>query len=78
MGHVRLGSAAGCDAVAMPRRRVAIHLWAMPLGAAFGPITLGLSPDQGLSPRIIWQLSAGQSHRREANSGGKAEPDMPE
>jgi hypothetical protein len=31
MGHVRLGSAAGCEAVAMPRLRVAIHLWAMPL-----------------------------------------------
>ncbi len=77
MDHIRFGFAAGCEAVAMPRRRDCfLCISAMPLGAAFGPIkSEGLSPNQGgHSPRIICLLTAGHSHRREANSGGQAEP----
>ena len=38
MGYVRFGFAAGCEAVAMPRRRDAFYILGYALGAAFGPI----------------------------------------
>jgi hypothetical protein len=36
----------------------------------------GQARTNGLAPESIWLLAAGQSHRREANSGGRAEPDV--
>jgi hypothetical protein len=59
--------------VAMPRRRGAFYIFGRALGAAFSPINPKAKPEPGHSPGIIWLLSAGHSHRREANSGGKAE-----
>ena len=64
----RYGYAAGCEAVALPRRRGAFYLLGYALGAVFGP----LNP-KGVA-REIWLLSAGHSHR--LTSGGKAEPHM--
>ncbi len=58
----------------MPRPKVLLPFWAMPLCGLWPNRSEGLSPDQGHSPGIIWLLSAGQSHR--LTSGGKAEPDM--
>src|SRR5688572_21485099 len=43
----------------MPRRRVAQTSLGYALGAAFGPMTLGLSPDQGHSPGIFWACIGG-------------------
>ncbi len=66
MGHVRFGFAAGVGfaAGALPRRRGAFYIFGL---SAFGPNrSEGLSPDQG------------QSHRREANSGGEAEAALTE
>ena len=73
MDYVRFGFAAGGEAVATPRRRGAFTFLGYALGAAWPDKSEGLSPNQGHSPRVIWLLSAGHSHRREANSGGKAE-----
>ena len=69
------GFAAGCEAVAMPRRRGAFYIFGLcPWCDLWPNKSEGLSPDQGHSPGIIWLLSAGHSHR--LTSGGKAEPDM--
>src|SRR6266480_2187251 len=58
-----------CPAVETP-----VTFWAMPLVRPSGPInSKGQARTRGHSPEIIWLLSAGHSHRREANSGGKAD-----
>jgi len=36
---------------------------------------LGQRPHQGHSPKVYGNSTAGHSHRREANSGGRAESD---
>jgi hypothetical protein len=56
-----------------PAVEVLFYILGFARGAAFGPMSVGLSSDQGHSPGNNLLLSAGQSHRREANSGGKAE-----
>jgi len=67
----------GFAAAAMPRRSSPFYILGLcPWCGLWPNKSEGLSPDQGRSPEIIWLLSAGLSHRREANSGGKAEPDM--
>ena len=38
MSHARFGFAAGCEAVAMPRRRQGFYILGYALGATFGPI----------------------------------------
>ena len=48
------------------------------LGVGFALHLLGQRPHQGHSPKLKSTRMAGQSHRREANSGGKAELNMPE
>jgi len=61
----------------MPRRREAFHIFGLcPWRGLWPNNSEGLSPNQGHSPGIIWLLLAGHSHRGEANSGGKAEPEM--
>ena len=57
MSYVRFGFAAGCEAVALPRRSV--------------PSSEGQSPNQGHSPKTI-QPQAGAGKPR-LTSGGKAE-----
>ena len=65
----------GFEAVAMPRRqRFSSYSGAMPLVFSFAADLLGHRPHQGHSPKLKSTRMAGQSHRREANSGGKAEP----
>ena len=51
---------------------------ATPPGVGFALYLLGQRPHQGHSPKLKSTRMAGQSHRREANSGGKAELNMPE
>jgi hypothetical protein len=73
MDHVRFGSAAGCAAVAMPRRHQPDYSRATPLVRAWPLKWIGPKPHQGRSPEIKGTSTAGHSHRR--TSGGKAEAD---
>ena len=71
-GLVAFGFAAGCEAVAMPRRRGAFYIFGLGPWCGLWPNkSEGLSPNQGHSPGNNLLLSAGHSHRR--TSGGKAE-----
>jgi hypothetical protein len=59
----------------MPRRIGAFYIFGLCPWCGLWPNKFeGLSPDQGISPEIIWPLSAGHSHR--LTSDGRAEPDM--
>jgi hypothetical protein len=49
---VGFGFAAGCEAVATPRRRRASYSVGYAPGAAFGLIDRGQSPNQGHSPEV--------------------------
>jgi hypothetical protein len=75
MGHMRFGFAPE-----LASRRwlcpveVALTLLGCALRAASGPTSQGVSPNQGHSPEIIWNVSAG--HSRRLISGGKAETDV--
>jgi hypothetical protein len=63
------GFAAGCEAVALPRRQLHSTIWAMP---AFTNLQRHRrqSPNEGRSPGGNFGRPAGQSHR--LTSGGKA------
>jgi hypothetical protein len=59
----------------MPRRKGWLSIFGLcPSGGLWPNKSEGLNPNQGLSPPIIWPVSAWQSHRR--TSGGKAEPEV--
>jgi len=69
------GFAAGCEATALPRRKLLLPIWAVPLVRARLPALLwhthfGLSPDQGHSPNSTGIVTARQSRR--LTSGGEA------
>ena len=69
------GFAAGCEAVAMPRRMGAFYIFGLSPRCGFWPNEFGRAKvGPGHSPEIIQLLSAGQSHR--LTSGGRAEPEM--
>jgi len=80
MGNVSYGFAAGVGfaAVAVPCRHQPAYFQGYAPRVGFAPYLLGQRPHQGHSPKLKSTRMAGQSHRREANSGGKAELDMPE
>ena len=65
------GFAAGCAAVATPRRQRQIVFRATPLVRIHRFRFLGLRPHQGRSPKCKRNSTAGHSHRR--TSDGKAE-----
>jgi hypothetical protein len=71
--RARSGSALPPDVMRRlrPAVEVLFYIWAFALGAAFGPMTVGLGSDQGHSEGNNLLLSAGQSHR--LTSSGKAE-----
>jgi hypothetical protein len=52
MGHVRFGFAAGCEAVAVPRRIDAFMLGLCPRCGLWPNESEGLNPDQGQSPEF--------------------------
>ena len=64
------GFAAGCEARALPRHIELFKYRAMPFVRALPHDQFGRSPNQGLSPKFLLNLPAGQSPR--LTSGGKA------
>ena len=75
-GYVTYGFAAGCEAVAMPRRHLPVYFRGYAPRVSFALYLLGQRPHQGHSPKLKSTRMAGQSHR--LTSGGKAELNMPE
>ena len=60
MGHARFGFAAGCEAVAMPRRTSSfVENSGYALGAAFGPLIRGAEPEPGAKPELMRFLRRG-------------------
>jgi hypothetical protein len=77
MGHVGFGFAAGCEAVAMPRRQQPDYSRAMPLVRAWPFGLIGPKAAPRAQPKNVKGIStAGPSHR--LTSGGKAEAALPE
>jgi hypothetical protein len=72
---VGFGFAAGCAAVAMPRRKTAGLFRGYALGSGLAQIDWAKGRTKGIAQNCKGPLTAGHSHRREANSGGEAEPD---
>src|SRR5688572_21976307 len=73
MDHVRFGLAAGCEAVAVPRRQQPDYSGLCPWFGLSPSDLLGRRPHQGHSPKSENAApTAGHSHR--LTSGGKAEP----
>jgi len=69
----RFGFAAGCEATALPRRKLRSSIGAVPLVRVrlLNTQRLGLSPNQGHSPKSTAPVTATQSLR--LTSGGEAE-----
>src|SRR5687768_4368035 len=71
--HVRFGFAAGCEAGALPRQQPPDNSRATPLVRAWPIGSIRPRPYKGIAQKVKGTSTAVHSHRREANSGGKAE-----
>jgi hypothetical protein len=71
MSHLRLGFAAGCEAVATPRRNRSDYSGLCPWFGLNPSGLFGQRPYEGHSPKLEKTATAGHSHG--LTSGGKAE-----